>query len=1157
MLPIEIERLIALLGTGDSGSSKKPPCMDGTRVSLLKWISRWIQAPAVDDRRGLCLIGAAGRGKSSIGASVAEDERTSKRLGADFYFTIYQQDRNEGVIPVLARQLASWGDGRLRVEIASALHADRDLAQRLLEVQFRKLIQEPLETLADDPDCPTLVILLDGLDECNNEYATRLLHLIGQGFTRLPSAVKFIITSRPELHLLHLYDRDPLEALLVIRSLDSEDVGEVQDDIKEYFKRVLPQMVWDWVKNPSNWPDEERLEKLVSLSGNLWIWAATVTRMLADSNIRDPERQLDVLLSEASDPQQEYGRISDLDVIYSKILDRACPPTSNDRLFTAFRDVLGALCVTKVPVNIKTLASLLYLDHTGSEDFTHYIRTRVLGYLQAVLVVPDVDEEDPSHDANPIRFIHKSFQDYLTGGSLCGARFLVDVVEQHRRMAIRCIRRMDDLKRPNICDINPDMITADEFVIYTGPHYKFRVKAEVKNLVQQHISPALRYACENWTTHVSNASPDCDDVYAFVDAFVKTKLLYWLEVLSLLGIIEDVRGLVDLVEAWLKARPQEVAPNPPEPPTLALTPTPTLPYRVSAFMMEGLVKILAVIHLQTAAVYTPTDPLSALNYAKRVLPGLPPVQNLIPSSQASTSTRESNLSALDLLQDLKSFIDEFEVPIGTSSPHIYRSALAFTPPQTSLSRVYGHLVDGGPRIRRGRPEQWSNRSCCATWSPNSQRIVSGSKDGTLRLWDPPTGSPIGEPWKFHTGKVNCVAWSPDGKMIVSGSDDRTLQLWDAITGARVQACTGHNHAVLSVAWSPDGTRIVSGSADCTLRIWDPSAGVSIGEAWNGHVNWIQCVAWSPDSKKIASGSRDHTIRVWDSSTGAVIGEPWSEDSDYGLAWSPDGKRIISAAQDDTLRLWDVCSRESIGNPWKGHDDAVLTVAWSLDGKRIISGGLDNTIRVWNASTGETLGDAWEGHADYIKSLSWSPDGKTIVSASNDGKLITWNSITGEPFLLEQRGPESHARHVYRLAFAHDASKLVSASSDDSLRLWDISSGALSGYPLRQAGTVTSLEFSPSGQCVVAEDEEHRIIWEIAGEAPESEQRGLVSGDHERILEVDWDGWILDPQGKMMFWLPVALRPIADWGRVLAKGNILAIENPSVPIIDISAFASRM
>jgi WD40 repeat protein len=67
--------------------------------------------------------------------------------------------------------------------------------------------------------------------------------------------------------------------------------------------------------------------------------------------------------------------------------------------------------------------------------------------------------------------------------------------------------------------------------------------------------------------------------------------------------------------------------------------------------------------------------------------------------------------------------------------------------------------------------------------------------------------------------VFSVAWSPDGTRIVSGSDDDTLRIWDASTGKSLRTLTGHGSAVGSVAWSPDGRRIVSGSWDDTLRIW--------------------------------------------------------------------------------------------------------------------------------------------------------------------------------------------------------------------------------------------------------------------------------------------------------------------------------------------------
>ncbi|KAG8979717.1 hypothetical protein FRB94_011912 [Tulasnella sp. JGI-2019a] len=442
----EIDRLIALLGSGDSGASKKPPCLEGTRASLLKWITEWIEAPPTNGRCGLCLIGAAGRGKSAVGASVAVAERASKRLGANFYFTTDQQDRNMGVILVLARQLASWGDRRLRVEIACAVDEDPDIAQQTLEIQFRKLIQGPLETLADDPNCPPLVVLLDGLDECNNDYVSRLLDLIGQSFATLPAAVRFIITSRPEPHLRHHYASEPLYGRLYIRSLDLEEVGEMEMDIEAFFKRELPRMVLGMVKTPLNWPDEERLQILVRMSGGLWIRAVTVARMLADQKFRDPEKQLDALISSVPHTDEEYDHNTDLYSLYSMILNRACPPDSHSGLLTLFRDVLGALCLQTAPINTHTLASLLSFDQPNSDKFTDGVRTKVLGYLQAVLVVPDVDDDDPSRDAKPITFVHKSFKDYLTDGSRCDPRFLVEIAKEHRRMAIRCLRRMEDLQ---------------------------------------------------------------------------------------------------------------------------------------------------------------------------------------------------------------------------------------------------------------------------------------------------------------------------------------------------------------------------------------------------------------------------------------------------------------------------------------------------------------------------------------------------------------------------------------------------------------------------------------------------------------------------------------------------------------------------------------
>ena len=71
----------------------------------------------------------------------------------------------------------------------------------------------------------------------------------------------------------------------------------------------------------------------------------------------------------------------------------------------------------------------------------------------------------------------------------------------------------------------------------------------------------------------------------------------------------------------------------------------------------------------------------------------------------------------------------------------------------------------------------------------------------------------------HSSYVSSVAYSPDGTKIISGSDDKTIKIWDANTGQCLKSLEGHSDYVNSVAFSPDGTKIISGSTDTTVKIW--------------------------------------------------------------------------------------------------------------------------------------------------------------------------------------------------------------------------------------------------------------------------------------------------------------------------------------------------
>ena len=123
------------------------------------------------------------------------------------------------------------------------------------------------------------------------------------------------------------------------------------------------------------------------------------------------------------------------------------------------------------------------------------------------------------------------------------------------------------------------------------------------------------------------------------------------------------------------------------------------------------------------------------------------------------------------------------------------------------------------------------------FSPDGQRIV-GSHDDTIKLWDAQTGLEL-RTLEGHSGLVS-VAFSPDSQRIVSGSLDSTIKLWDAQTGLELRTLEGHS-GLVSVAFSPDSQRIVSGSLDSTIKLWDAQTGSEL-RTLEGHSNSVASVA---------------------------------------------------------------------------------------------------------------------------------------------------------------------------------------------------------------------------------------------------------------------------------------------------------------------------
>uniref|UniRef100_A0A803MT28 Pectin acetylesterase n=1 Tax=Chenopodium quinoa TaxID=63459 RepID=A0A803MT28_CHEQI len=101
-----------------------------------------------------------------------------------------------------------------------------------------------------------------------------------------------------------------------------------------------------------------------------------------------------------------------------------------------------------------------------------------------------------------------------------------------------------------------------------------------------------------------------------------------------------------------------------------------------------------------------------------------------------------------------------------------------------------------------------------------ERLVSGSDDFTMFLWEPSVSKHPKARMTGHQQLVNHVYFSPDGQWVASAPFDKSIKLWNGVTGKFVAVFRGHVGPVYQISWSADSRLLLSGSKDSTLKIWD-------------------------------------------------------------------------------------------------------------------------------------------------------------------------------------------------------------------------------------------------------------------------------------------------------------------------------------------------
>jgi WD40 repeat protein/serine/threonine protein kinase len=366
------------------------------------------------------------------------------------------------------------------------------------------------------------------------------------------------------------------------------------------------------------------------------------------------------------------------------------------------------------------------------------------------------------------------------------------------------------------------------------------------------------------------------------------------------------------------------------------------------------------------------------------------------------------------------------------------------------------------------------------FSPDGQRIATGSWDKTAKVWDAASGREL-VTLKGHTDRIDSVAFSPDGQRIVTGSWDNTAKLWDSASGKELLVLKGHTDWIHSVAYSMDGQRIVTGGDDMTAKVWDAASGREL-LTLKGHGGPIDSVAFSWDGQQIVTGSWDHTAKVWDAVSGRELVSLKGNSLIYSVAISPDGQRIVTGGWDHTAHVWDVAGgRELLA--LKRHSGPINSVAFSRDGQRIVTGSADNAAKVWDAADGREL-FMFKGHGGAIWSVAFSPNGQRIVTGSGDGTAKVWDvasglsaeRLGGNLLTLKARGSGFSS-----VALSRDGQRIVTVGGRQPSQVWDAASGQellslKEGHP----GWTSAVAFSPDGQRILIGTDDHTAkVWDAA------------------------------------------------------------------------------
>jgi WD40 repeat protein len=412
-------------------------------------------------------------------------------------------------------------------------------------------------------------------------------------------------------------------------------------------------------------------------------------------------------------------------------------------------------------------------------------------------------------------------------------------------------------------------------------------------------------------------------------------------------------------------------------------------------------------------------------------------------------------------------------------------------------------------------------------SPDSNYVVTGSRDKTAKLWELSTGREV-RSFLGHEASVNSVEFSPDGKLLITGSGDKTARIWEVETGKQIYSTSVSKEYVTGIAFSPDQKIFVVAGYEDSASVYDYIPKKIIAKipvnSDKGRGYGVQCT-FSPDGKWLAFGEDNRTANVYRTSDWKLVftfefGQGSCGGCSTFTAFTPDSQFLIMASHNGSVKKYDLKS----GNLIKKYQDDVeeLTdLSVSPNGRKIMV-TTKTEIYIWDNDAGQQLLKILPGLKEEINETAFTLDGRSILITCDDNTTVLWdlakNKATGllTGFLNERdkggltydqddywnSGMAKYVRFKNHLMLTRDGKELIKGKFGTKVKRWDIASGQTMMEYTGHKKAVLCYDLTADGKQMVTGGGDGKImLWDVAS----GDSLLSIQSYRQPILDIHFNG----------------------------------------------------